>query len=582
MALAPGKLTNSSNEAILQKVLSGDLVYQIPYFQRPYKWKKGQLELLERDITEIIDGASTHHFLGAIIIHGRKSDPSEASPYDVIDGQQRLTTVFLYICAAVKVFCNLEKYDEAASYFKKYLCISDRGSLISNIKLHPSGEDRRQLNRVLADLTANLVLKQKLESFSPYPLPDTGSESGPILKNYKHAVKYFERAAAPPGGPEAIHKILTALLLNMSIVQIDLLDPGSAPKIFDSLNSRQEPMTIGDLVRNEIFARVANNDYEQAEEVNKSEWEPFYKKFKYDDQNHFDDYFFPFGLIHDSNVSKTEVFGRLRTRWKSIESPAKIIADLSVYQNAFLDIVRGSNLQCHPNALAQAIKRTHDHGAPASVYPFVMQLSEAARTGQIAQSDAVAILEFIESFLVRRALSGIEPTGLHAVFKKLWEDCKDNRTAEGVRKAIGTHTTVDWAKDEEVIASIRSKPLAKSIRGYFVREYDRSLSADVPSNQMWIEHVLPQRPSQAWDALFPADEARKALCETAGNLIPLTSEMNRELSNGPYDKKRPKYKEDSAFKSARAFAERYATWTPKELAARNEELAKWAVKRWPA
>ena len=56
--------------------------------------------------------------------------------------------------------------------------------------------------------------------------------------------------------------------------------------------------------------------------------------------------------------------------------------------------------------------------------------------------------------------------------------------------------------------------------------------------------------------------------------------MNTSLANKPYADKRERYREDSMFKSARAFANKFAEWTPDRIDKRSEELAAWAVKRW--
>jgi Protein of unknown function DUF262 len=77
------KLTNSSDETSVGSVLSGDSVFTIPYFQRPYKWKPERLQQLERDILQLVDGLSDNHFLGAIIIHGRSSNPADPRVYEV-------------------------------------------------------------------------------------------------------------------------------------------------------------------------------------------------------------------------------------------------------------------------------------------------------------------------------------------------------------------------------------------------------------------------------------------------------------------------------------------------------------------
>ena len=67
-------------------------------------------------------------------------------------------------------------------------------------------------------------------------------------------------------------------------------------------------MTVGDLVRNEVFYKVAADDPERATELDKHHWQPFYTLFKVDKKDYFDSYFFPFGLIHEPNLRKTDAY----------------------------------------------------------------------------------------------------------------------------------------------------------------------------------------------------------------------------------------------------------------------------------
>ena len=103
------KLTNSADETNLGSLLSGDSVFTIPYFQRPYKWKSDRLQQLQDDVLQLVDEASDNHFLGAVIIHGRHSNPSDPDVYEGIDGQQRITTAFIYLCAVVKTLARLKE-----------------------------------------------------------------------------------------------------------------------------------------------------------------------------------------------------------------------------------------------------------------------------------------------------------------------------------------------------------------------------------------------------------------------------------------------------------------------------------------
>jgi len=366
----------------------------------------------------------------------------------------------------------------------------------------------------------------------------------------------------------------------MSVVQIDVFDPTNGPKIFDSLNSRQEPMTIGDLIRNEIFSRVANQSSEEIERLDRDRWQPFYEKFRQGDKNLFDSYFFPYGLIQNPNLAKSEVYGHLREAWREADSPDEIIDQLARYQDAFIDIVIGSNLQQHKAPLRDAIVRLNEMDAPSATYPFLMQVSQAAREGVLDEKSSIALLEVVESFLVRRAISGIEPTGLHAVFKRLWNDLSGDYSTKKLIEEIRKHITVKWPTNDEFSAEIKGRSLyGSSITPYFVAQYNRSLGGDVPHNIPWLEHILPTEPEDVWWNSFTREqheELKDRLC----NLIPLSSQMNQSLKNARYEKKRKRYLEDSMFKSARLLAKKYDDWTPKEMSSRADELATWASKRW--
>jgi uncharacterized protein with ParB-like and HNH nuclease domain len=440
------KLTNSTDEASLGMMFKDDSVFSIPYFQRPYKWKPERLQQLERDLLQLVDELTDTHFLGAIIFHGRPTNPSDPDIYEVIDGQQRLTTIFVYLCAVIKTLCRYRQYDEAAGLFLKYIVINRQMNLISNVRLHSSKDDRKQLNKVIDDLLDDKQFLEKLPSFKFKPLPAVGSEFGRLWSNYRAALRFLSTQTSLET-IERLRSIYIALLEQISVVQIDVLDPINGPKIFDSLNSRQEPMTTGDLVRNEIFSRAADSHPDQVESLDQQFWQPFYEKFKTAENSLFDDYFFPFGLTKNPNLKKSGVYAYLRQQWKDEKDPATIISDLASFQDAFLDISNGTNRQNHPKEVAAAVLRISKI-APSSTYPFLMQLLNGLNDGSVLQRDGLEVLSIVESFLVRRAICSHEPTGLHAVFKRLWQDCGNQPNAANVEAAIRTHKTVAWPNSE--------------------------------------------------------------------------------------------------------------------------------------
>ena len=341
-------------------------------------------------------------------------------------------------------------------------------------------------------------------------------------------------------------------------------------------------MTTGDLVRNEVFSRVADRPPAQVESLDEQYWQPFYKKFKSaTEQSSFDAYFFPYGLIKNPNLKKSDVYSHLQNHWKDEKSPASIIKDLASYQQAFLDLESGGNGLDLTKPLASAVERL-SKVIPTSTYPFLMQLLNGLAAGDIQESNGLAMLDLLESFLVRRAVCGHEPTGLHAVFKGLWADCDGTPTADKIASSIRGHKTVTWPSTSEVKNCVIGRALyGSAITNYLLVEWNRDLGGDLPTSAPWIEHVLPDTLSEEWKLLF-TEKQHEQLKDRFANLLPLSQPMNQGLGNAGYSIKQKKYADDSYFKAAREFAKEYGVWGPSEIEARSVLLGEWLVKRWPS
>lgn len=579
---AEPKLTLSTDEVRASGLFTGRNIYDIPYFQRPYKWDSEKITQLQSDILKLVDGETDVHFLGAIITHQRaRANAAQSHIIEVIDGQQRLTTIYLYILAAVKTLIEHGQSDEAKALFLNFLVDGLNTGNGSNLRLHTSHEDRARLNSVVEEVLGTNGFADELVGFTFRKLATAEGSSttkGKAIRNNFAAARRFFKVQFAQGGTERVAAVYGAILENLTVVQIEVQDPTNGPKIFDSLNSRQQPMTAGDLIRNDIFARMADSDPSEVDRLNTDRWLPFYHGFWIGEKNHFDEYFFPYGLIHNSNLTKSKVYKALSTSWKDME-PGDVITELSKYQPHFMTLVSGENRAGLDQALAVRLGRFHAAGAPSSIYPFVMRVSAAVSDGELDAGSAVGIFDLIDAFLTRRALTGYEPTGLHAVFKGLWNEIDTPITASKVRAVIAKHRTVAWPSDEEVHSAVRTRPLYGSvITKYFVREYDRSRGGDQHSTVAHLEHVLPQKTTASW-AFSKEDHAE--LHNLLANLLPLTSNMNASLGNESLATKRARYAADSVFKSVREFAATYPEWTPMTLRARGEVLADWAILRWP-
>ena len=365
------KLTHSTDEVRFSSLLQGEKIYSIPYFQRPYKWQSAKLRQLESDVLNLVDGQEEVHFLGAVISYDRpKSNSAQASIIDVIDGQQRLTTIFLYVCAVVRVLIELGEHDEAKRLFLKFVVVPTAGNESgSNLRLHTSHEDRLALNAVVDDILQNDDFRALLVGFTFFRLkasdvPD--ASAGKSVRNNYAAAKRFFRAQHGQGGLERIQQVYEGFLSGLTVVQIVVQDQTIGPRIFDSLNSRQEPMTTGDLIRNDIFARASEKDPALVDDLHQNVWLPFYKRFKVGQKNYFDEYFFPYGLTQDPKLTKSSVYSALTSAWHG-ESPEHVVKELGTYQPHFMDLVAGSNSAGQSAAVALRVRRLHEANAPSSI-----------------------------------------------------------------------------------------------------------------------------------------------------------------------------------------------------------------------
>jgi uncharacterized protein with ParB-like and HNH nuclease domain len=104
-----------ASETKLQQIIEGTKQYVVPLFQRPYSWKKSEWQVLWDDLIELCESESPRtHFMGSIVTIPTNSIPEGVSKYLLIDGQQRLTTIFILLCAVRDLAKQIEEEKLAA------------------------------------------------------------------------------------------------------------------------------------------------------------------------------------------------------------------------------------------------------------------------------------------------------------------------------------------------------------------------------------------------------------------------------------------------------------------------------------
>lgn len=575
------KVTSDANEMVFGTLLDGYRRLTIPLFQRSYRWGKNEFARFRDDLENVVGADAPTRFIGAVVAVERGYGPNLPTEYEVVDGQQRLFTIYILIASAAHVLAKHDKPNNAALLLRRFLFLPDFTGHSWNTKLSTALDDAEEFADFWYRVISVAPLKQALGSTVPRPpqATHTGKSSGRILSQFERMTRWLE-SVLKEKGVDGIDELVTAATGNLSFVWLSLQDPASAPRIFESLNNRGVKTTVGDLVRNEIFARLRDNP-EEARALYDGPWKAFLKRLG----DRYEDFFFPYGLIINRNAKKAELFSALRSAWNAkgeggTADAGTIIERMEQYVPDFLAIANGVAPTEVGKDLAAIIRHFRTFRVPSVVYPFVMQLLHRTREGSVSEQACAEILEVLESFLVRRALSGYEPTGLHAVFKSLWNEIKDDVTPARVETEIRKKKTVQWPSSQEVIEKIAQRELYQSaIASYVILEYDRSLGGDVPSDTPEIEHILPQKLNKEWAQVFSVQE-HENLRHTWANLVPLSAPMNKDVSQGVYGVKRDTFEMDSMYKTPRHLAKTYSDWTPAAIAARAAILGQFAVTRW--
>lgn len=571
-------ITDSQDEQNFEALLRDADQIHVPIFQRNYVWKQKQLDELWTDINQVRSEIEEIQFMGAIVAYDKPrtgSTVGRMKTLEIVDGQQRVLTLYIFVMGIVELLAPLDK-EEAMELVREFLLLTPRRGLEINTRIVPAFADRSQF-RVIWDRINNPdILQEELEELRPHLPPPSGEPGGELVNQYHRILRYLRRELPQDDAEQVdyLREMFGVLTRHLSFVHLKLNDASAATKIFERLNFRGVKVGIVDLVRNEIFSSLAGEPRE-TQRVFDNVWRPF--EVAFNDRS--ESFFFPYCLILDSNTKKSELFIQLRASWKGL-TPQKMIEHMKPFQQPFVAIDQTGH---YPGSVGISIRldRLVRLRRPSSVYPYVMSMLKSYSDSKIPESSVVDLLNALESFLIRRAIVGLEPTGLHALFKGLWVQMKKHTVVE-FKRQIANRPTIQWPSDVDVRNAIVKRNLAGSnVCSYLLVEYDRGLKGDNPLSVSTIEHILPQSydDESEWAAVF-TKEQHKQMKDLLANVIPLSSPLNSSLQDVPYSVKKDRYQKESMFTTPRDLASKWSKWNPKSIEQRSKILADWAISRW--
>ena len=551
-------------EANFLRFLNRSDQLEVPIYQRTYSWTRPECLQLWNDVVRVAHDDVSGHFIGSIVyIDTGIYQVSGANAIEVIDGQQRLTTISLLLLAVARAIAADGAGDEktARKLIKDYL--------LQDEELDPGVEGRYKLLLTKSDRDTLMRLVDGRE-LNPTEAP--------------RLVDNFNLFAEQLGRTTLSHDQVLAGLGKLLMVDIALEKDHDNPQlIFESLNSTGLDLSQADLIRNYV---LMGQPPKLQKEIYTNYWYPLEQSFPAEDQDRFDSFMRDYLTMKTSQIPKIDrVYESFKTLAQSSGlDEAELVADIYKHSKNWVKLAFD---RADEPALREAIADLNQLKVDVA-YPFLLEVMDDHDQGTIRDADLVAAIRLIGSYVFRRALAGIPTNILQKNFAALAREIDKDNYIESLKAALLLKESyARMPTDEEV----RNALLVKDVYNFRSRNYllgklenrDRKERVDVLGYT--IEHVLPQNPdlSPEWQEQLGPDwkTVQEKYLHTLGNLT-LTG-YNAELSDRPF---REKLTMKGGFRESPLRLNHYLAgldhWNEEEIQKRAVLLADQVLEIWPA
>jgi hypothetical protein len=557
---------NTSNQTF-RKLMGNGLVYRVPMFQRDYSWTEQEWDDLWQDIVGMLEpGGELGHYMGYLVLQS-----NDERNYDIIDGQQRVTTLSLLVLAilgnlrrlvelGVEADDNRRRLEELR---KTYIGFLDPVTLIATSKLTLNRHNDQYYQTYLVPLERpprrNLKASEHL-----------------LRKSFEwFDEKVRQRFGEGRSGAD-LARFVDTVADRLFFTVISVADELNAFKVFETLNARGVRLSSTDLLKNYLFSVVHGaGGHEHEMRTLEERWEaivgklgsesvPDFLRVFWNSQNPLTRHSDLFKAIRGSINDKAGVFGLLR----DMDRDADIYAALGDADDAMWTV----DQQRHVAELAMYNVR--------QPYSLLLAARRALADAEFTRVlRACAIVSFRYNVIGNWATNEQERV-YNAVAEKIAR--KELTATPDILRALRPV----YPSDEQFRSAFTEKQIRtttarnRQVVRYILFEIERQVSGqafDYTSDKYNIEHVLPEHPDDNW-AAFSDDQIDRCIFRI-GNLTPLAAGPNRDIGNASYSVKKPVY-EHCEFAITQRIATENEDWTSERIAARQRWLATQATAIW--
>ncbi len=582
-------------------IFSGEMRYVIPFFQRGYVWGSRNWNQLKQDLEEQVldpaqngDLAEQEHFFGPVVVAEQSGDP-RFKIFDIIDGQQRFTTVYLMLAYfRRRLETLLSKAPKARAHYDA------TGQWLIN------RTDERQARDDYWRIKLFSVKGDRLATY--YSVFGNRNPEAPTLQedlylylpngNISNKFERWMGRHFGDMGDEGIWRWIRALTECLKVVWIPLGRRDDPQAIFESLNDKGIPLTAAELMCNYLFRPlIANQD--DYESLHRSHWvnvQRIDRSSPLADSFDFEEY-----LRHLFSIGHSRIIGKGRRLYvffkqhnKQLDAGAarrhlNEIADSAPLYRRILGESRNGAA-----ALDAVLKKIGETNM-SSCRPFLLAVLKTQRAGALSTEEAASLVRTVYVLLVRRKVAELPVTRYDSFFPSLLdriEERDDTDLAATLRDVIKQEGL--WVGDDEFRDALVKSPVYRPREIGFTRlvleELDRHLATarggELPdySTLDTVEHVAPQDigSSGDWQREMGDDAHRddySRVVNSIGNLCLRKRERNSEMGRRPFSEKQRLLRE-SPSRLALDIADRAGPWNFAAIEQRSTELACTAVAVW--
>ncbi len=555
-----------SQEPIKISDILKDKTFIVPLYQREYSWNLEQVSDLYYDISDSEDDG---HFLGSLLLF----QTDNLKKMEIVDGQQRMTTIFLLLFSILKSLNGSDK-TKAIERINSLLFVIDPNDLSNDTS---SSEPRLETGKRDKYLFKSII---RNEDFNAHK--DGRKRSH---KNLTNTLEFFDQKISEIVKEQGLNGLtkFTEKVIKSEFIVMTAEKQSDKLLLFKTINARGLELTQGDLIKNELCHNII--PYELDEAIDN--WDEIRSRIERNNGN-LDVFLFHYLNSIDECQTLRQQLDKRRgvEKWEkknyppapekyvfeiygeliSTVGPQKFIEDLLIASNNYIGFINPTNSKIYLNSLkAMGVNKC---------FPLLLT---AIR--KLNGENFEKVCKAVDSLTFRHSILRKDPKELERFYYQIAELIVDDSQIENVVGKIKEHQNFreeDKFKEEFIFSSVKGS-VAKMILDRITRKHSESV--DWSNKDVHIEHIMPQKPMGEWKVLYDKDEFEyKDYLNRLGNLTILQDKKNIKARNKDFKDKKEYYKE-SRLTITKNLVD-YSKWDYNEILERQEYLYEQSKDLW--